>query len=246
MTKDQINTDNIYYYNFTSSSGGRNYEGRYSDSALVGWKGRVYEYQKNLQLLRIINLAGNKLFGEIPREITDLVALVGLDISRNDLIGIIPEDIGRLKNLQTLDLSKNRLSGVIPESMTKLNFLGQLNLSYNNLSGRIPASTQLHSFDASSYDSNAGICGFPVAQKCPGDDRFGPTDDETKDMEKEEEDDNGDEFMKWFYVGMGCGFSVGYGGLLLLLLPCFRLACFQFLQKARKRHFVTTRVNPVL
>ncbi|KAG8638360.1 hypothetical protein MANES_14G019985v8 [Manihot esculenta] len=224
--KQGDNNYNFYDYNFSASSGeDGGFQAKYADSALIGWKGRTYRYDKNLQLLRIINLAENKLSGKIPGEITSLQALVGFNLSRNDLSGRIPLEIGKLKQLQWLDLSRNRLSGVIPDGMAKLYFLSYMDLSYNNLSGRIPTSTQLQSFDASTFSGNSNICGPPVIQKCPGDERpqVGPTNDDRQDNEE-----NDDDFRKWFLAGLASGFSVSFVGILGILVqrPPWRRAFF--------------------
>ena len=72
-------------------------------------KGREDEYGKNLGLLIMINLSGNKLIGKLPIEISSLLELVTLNVSGNNLIGEIPHLIGQLKKLETLDLSRNQL-----------------------------------------------------------------------------------------------------------------------------------------
>ncbi|KDP22194.1 hypothetical protein JCGZ_26025 [Jatropha curcas] len=238
MTRKELVENNIYGYKFPSSSGEDNgFIGSYVDRALIGWKGRAYKFDKSLGLLRIINLAGNKLSGEIPVEITSLRALVALNLSRNDLTGMIPQEIDQLKQLQWLDLSRNNLSGAIPDSMTKLNFLSYLDISYNNLSGRIPTSTQLQSFDGSAFAGNKELCGLPVTEKCPGDDE--PQVVQTID-DTEGDEENDDEFRKWLYGGLASGFSVGFWGVLgiFLLRPSWREACFQFLNKVRDWCFV--------
>ncbi|KAK6233495.1 hypothetical protein QUC31_005901 [Theobroma cacao] len=139
--------------------------GFYIAKAWVGWKGKKYEYERSLGLFRIIDLASNKLDGEIPDEITGLSELVVLNLSRNNLIGLIPKNIGQLKQLQSVDLSYNQLSGPIPDSMADLNFLSFLNLSYNNLSGKIPTGTQLQSLEASAFIGNQALYGPPITQQ---------------------------------------------------------------------------------
>ncbi|PWA41729.1 Leucine-rich repeat-containing protein [Artemisia annua] len=85
------------------------YRARYVFKALLQWKGRQSEYQKTLGLVVSIDLSSNKLSGEIPSEITSLLALVALNLSRNSLTGPIPQDIGQLRRLDFLDLSRNDL-----------------------------------------------------------------------------------------------------------------------------------------
>lgn len=138
---------------------------RYFDSATVVLKGREDEYGKNLGLLMMINLSGNKLIGKLPIEILSLLELFTLNVSGNNLIGEIPHLIGQLKMLETLDLSRNQFSGEIPLSMSELSFLNHLDLSYNHLSGKSPSSTQLQSFEASDFAGNPALCGLPLSQK---------------------------------------------------------------------------------
>ncbi|XP_059633723.1 receptor-like protein EIX2 [Cornus florida] len=126
-------------------------------------KGRELEYS--------IDLSRNTLVGEIPKEITSLVALGTLNFSMNHLNGHIPKNIGNLRWLETLDISNNNLSGPIPQSLSSLTFLAHLNLSYNNLTWRIPSRNQLQTLDdLSIYEGNPLLCGPPLPTKCPGDD----------------------------------------------------------------------------
>ncbi|PON42124.1 LRR domain containing protein [Parasponia andersonii] len=80
----------------------------------------------------------HKLEDEIPREITEVVGLVSLNLSRHKLSGELPSDIGDLKSLDSLDLSNNHFSGEIPSSVSEVDRLSLLDLSNNNLSGKIP------------------------------------------------------------------------------------------------------------
>jgi hypothetical protein len=203
----------------------------YQNKMRVGWKGREDGYESTLGLLRIINLARNKLIGEIPEEITGLLQLLAVNLSGNNLTGEIPQKIGQLKQLESLDFSGNQLSGVIPITMADQNFLAFLNLSNNLLSGRIPLSTQLQSFNASAFTGNLALCGQPLLQKCPG--------DETNQSPPANDDNRGkevvaDEFMKWFCTAMGIGFGVFFWGVsgALLLKRSWRHAYFRFLDES--------------
>jgi len=62
-----------------------------------------------------------------------------------------------------------------------------MNLSFNNLEGKIPLSTQLQSFDPSSYVGNNGLCGPPIINLCPGD-VVSPTRSHDKHITSEDED----------------------------------------------------------
>ena len=49
--------------------------------------------------VRILLLAGNQFFGNIPHSISNASKLEWLDFANNSLTGLIPEDLGRLRNL---------------------------------------------------------------------------------------------------------------------------------------------------
>ncbi|KAI3688259.1 hypothetical protein L1987_81970 [Smallanthus sonchifolius] len=132
----------------------------YADYAMIQWQGNTIEFNKNLGLLKSIDLSSNNLTRRIPYELTDLRELLALNLSNNALVGEIPHKIGEMKNLLTLDLSRNNLSGGLPSSMSQLNFINYIDMSHNNLSGRIPPG-QLQTFDPSRYVDNAGCVGFP-------------------------------------------------------------------------------------
>ncbi|WRX28279.1 Leucine-rich repeat - like 10 [Theobroma cacao] len=204
----------------------------YVDEALLMWKGTKQMYAKILGLLFVIDLSGNKLTGEIPEEITSLRELVALNLSRNLLSGKIPLKIGQLRQLQSLDLSRNNFSGCIPPSLSELTFIGSLDLSYNYLSGKIPTGSQLQLFDPSTFSHNHGLCGPPVTPNCSM---------ETPQGGLERGEDDFDEFMKWFYAGMGLGFAVGFWGFCgaFLLKRSWRHSYFRFLDKVKDWLYVT-------
>ncbi|XP_060973606.1 receptor-like protein EIX2 [Cannabis sativa] len=204
----------------------------YDNKAWVRWKGKTYEYEKILGLLRVIDLSSNKLIGEIPMELTNLVGLVQLNLSWNSLKGNIPLNIGNLSKLEALDFSHNNFSGQIPIGLAKMSSLAYLDLSYNHLSGTIPTSTQLQSFNASSYVGNDdyGLCGLPLLTKCPGDDHpiFKDDDDDDSDFDDQKWFD-----MSWFYIGLEVGFALGFIGVCgalyrnsFLLDACLFSGCF--------------------
>jgi hypothetical protein len=108
---------------------------KYDDTLEVVVKGQYLDYTSNIIYMVGLDLSHNNLVGEIPKEITLLVGLRALFISRNQLSGKIPEKIGLLQSLESLDLSWNDFSGQIPSSLSGMTMLSKLNLSYNNLSG---------------------------------------------------------------------------------------------------------------
>ncbi|XP_052486456.1 receptor-like protein EIX1 [Gossypium raimondii] len=207
---------------------------RYVDEALITWKGTKQNYPQ-LGLLLAIDLSCNKLRGEIPEELISLQELVALNLSRNFFTGKILQKIGHLRQLEVLDLSRNKFSGNIPTSLSELTFLSILDLSYNDLSGKIPTSTQLQSFDPSSFSHNSGLCGPPVSPNCsmveppPGKPAVGG------------EEDSDDQFMKWFYIGMGLGFVVGFWGFcgVVFFKRSWRHSYYRYLDSAKDWVYVS-------
>ncbi|KAH7527932.1 hypothetical protein FEM48_Zijuj05G0018600 [Ziziphus jujuba var. spinosa] len=190
--------------------GWENYEivGSYYESYVVNMKGQPLRYTKTLSLVTVLDLSGNNLSGDLLIEITNLLGLRVIDLSRNQITGHIPESISKLKLLVSLDLSRNSFSGAIPQSLGTLSFLGYLNLSNNDLSGPIPYKDHMSTFDEFSFAGNLGLCGGPLAVKCPSDD----DDDEKSDKGRTTSKDagNGDSFIdKWFYLSIGLGFAAG-------------------------------------
>ncbi|KAF7824589.1 receptor-like protein EIX2 [Senna tora] len=228
--------------------GGRYSEEYYKESLVMNMKGMSLEYTKTLSLVTSIDLSGNNLSGRFPQELTTLSGLEILNLSRNHLTGNIPGSISNMHQLSSLDLSSNQISGAIPPSMSSLSFLEYLNLSNNNLSGAIPYTSQMTTFEATSYAGNLGLCGLPLPLKCPGDD-----DDPNKGASNEKNDGDDGIIDKWFYLSVGLGFAVG------LLVPYMILAVkrswsdvyfdfvdfivFRLLVKIRKRRINRGRRN---
>ncbi|OAY29741.2 hypothetical protein MANES_15G164401v8 [Manihot esculenta] len=189
---------------------GRGCYNEYQENIFATIHGHELRYTKTVSLLAGIDLSGNNLSGEFPKDITKLVGLEVLNLSRNYISGQIPENISEMRQLLSLDLSSNSLSGPIPQGMSSMTFLESLNLSNNNLSGRIPYKSQMTTFRASSFAGNSGLCGEPLALKCPGNDSNNKDghDDSDSGRKDEADDDNG--FIgKLFYLSIGMGFAVG-------------------------------------
>ncbi|KAG6587805.1 putative leucine-rich repeat receptor-like serine/threonine-protein kinase, partial [Cucurbita argyrosperma subsp. sororia] len=85
-----------------------------------------------------LHLDGNLIYGAIPPSISNLKNLTLLNLSSNLLNGTIPSELSRLRNLERFYLSNNSISGEIPSSLGEIPRLGLLDLSRNNLSGSIP------------------------------------------------------------------------------------------------------------
>ncbi|KAF3435979.1 hypothetical protein FNV43_RR23071 [Rhamnella rubrinervis] len=182
----------------------------YENDAMLMWKGLEYKYDKILGLLRLTDLSSNRLSGQIPATLANLVELVQVNLSRNHLSGIIPMNIGELSRLESLDLSHNQLSGKIPMGLAKLSSLSYLDLSNNHLWSKIPTSTQLQSFNSSTYAGNSGLCGPTLTSTCPGDEPVSVPSNSSDGNESYVEDGEDWLDMSWFNIGIGVGFAVGF------------------------------------
>ncbi|XP_050145999.1 receptor-like protein EIX1 isoform X3 [Malus sylvestris] len=192
------------------------YEFGVPENAILVTKGIEMEYRKILGFVKGIDLSCNFMYGEIPEELTSLLALQSLNLSNNRFTRRIPSKIGNMARLESLDFSMNRLDGEIPPSMANLTFLSHLNLSYNNLTGRIPESTQLQSLDQSSFVGNE-LCGAPLNKNCSTNGVIPPP-------TVEQDGGEGYSLLKdgWFYVSLGVGFFTGFWivlGSLLVNMP---------------------------
>ncbi|XP_072963434.1 receptor-like protein EIX2 [Typha angustifolia] len=171
-------------------------------SLFVITKGQILEYQNdNIYFMLSLDLSGNSLTGEIPKQIGALAGLKNMNLSANRLIGNIPETMNGLRSLESLDLSNNELFGEIPSTLSALTFLSHLNLSYNNLSGRIPREGKLETFDDPTiYIGNSNLCGPPTSKNCSGNQTT------MSDLLEHEDGYN----MSSLYFSMGLGFAVGF------------------------------------
>ncbi|KAL3575803.1 hypothetical protein D5086_023904 [Populus alba] len=168
------------------SSNGISYSismGGFYENAVLVMKRKIVKYGTILNIVRSMDLSSNNLPGEIPEEVTSLIILQSLNLSHNHFHRIIPENIGE-----------------IPSSTSRLTFLNYLNLSYKNLKGKIPSSTQLQSFDASSFLGNA-LWGAPLEENCT-------VVNET--YAKEGGEGQGNKELNGVYVSMELGFVVSF------------------------------------
>ncbi|KAG5629263.1 hypothetical protein H5410_000980 [Solanum commersonii] len=205
-----------------------NYSSRYGtliESAMVMTKGNMYQYDTILVLFTSLDMSSNNLSGDIPTSVTRLTGLRSFNLSKNNLTGRIPNDIGDMKVLESVDLSENQLYGQIPQSFSSLPTLSYLNLSDNNLSGMIPLSTQLQSFDPTSFQGNK-FCGLPLLVNCSSDGNI--------PNHKHEDDESDKDEVDWFYISMAIGFALSFWGVCgsLFFKRSWRHAYFRFLDRS--------------
>ncbi|XP_047155180.1 receptor-like protein EIX2 [Vigna umbellata] len=208
--------------------------GGYDLNALLTWKGSEQMFMnKGLSLLKSIDLSSNRFSEEIPVEIEKLSGLISLNLSRNNLIGKIPSNIGKLASLDSLDLSRNRLVGSIPPSLAQIYGLGVLDLSHNHLSGEIPTSTQLQSFNKSSYEDNLDLCGPPLEKLCIGGE---PTQKPNVNVYKDEYSI----FSSEFFMSMGIGFALSFWTVFgsILFKRSWQQSYFNFLNNLKDNVYV--------
>lgn len=86
-----------------------------------------------MKKLQILNLADNKLTGQLSGWCEHMASLEVLDLSENSLSGVLPTSISRLSNLTYLDISFNKLIGELSElHFTNLSRLDALVLASNS------------------------------------------------------------------------------------------------------------------
>jgi len=111
---------------------------RVLDLARNAFWGQIPPAFGDLNRLERLDLEGNRLSGGIPRELVRLSELRDLSVRGNQLSGPVLPELGDLGGLERLDLARNHLSGEIPPELAKLVDLKSLDLSENSLSGRVP------------------------------------------------------------------------------------------------------------
>ncbi|KAL2334849.1 hypothetical protein Fmac_016062 [Flemingia macrophylla] len=209
-------------------------------NVLLMWKGQDYVFLNPEYHLKSIDLSSNKLSGEIPKQVGNLLGLVSLNLSRNKLDGEIPLEMGNLIWLEFLDLSRNHLHGKIPSTLSKIDRLGVLDLSNNDLTGRIPWGRQLQTFDTSSFEGNIGLCGQQLNKSCPENNTTAQPQGQAI-----HEDDETSVLYEALYMSLGIGFFAGFWGLLgsLLLWKPWRIVYLRFLNRLSEYILLMVELN---
>ncbi|MCY4416334.1 MAG: hypothetical protein OXE87_08510 [Chloroflexi bacterium] len=124
-------------YQSTNGGNWENNDNWLSDAPGNRWHGVTTDLDGHVVVL---DLRDNRLNGEIPPALGDLVNLRELRLRENQLRGAIPPELGKLANLEVLSLVHNRLDGPIPPELGNLPNLKQFAAWSNQLSGEIPSS----------------------------------------------------------------------------------------------------------
>lgn len=184
--------------------------GFYQDSIEIVYKGNFVKFERILTILTAIDFSDNRLEGAIPKSIGRLVSLRALNMSHNALTGKIPAQLGGMIDLESLDLSCNQLSGEIPQELTSLTFLDVLNLSNNQLVGEIPQARQFSTFNSSSFEGNARLCGPQLSESPCGAWPYNPGE---KNVSK-----SSDRVDVVLFLFVGLGFGVGFATAIVVKL----------------------------
>ncbi|XP_066395967.1 MDIS1-interacting receptor like kinase 2-like [Miscanthus floridulus] len=110
----------------------------------------------NLTSIRFQYLHLNKLSVDLCRRLLGGLQMV-LDVSSNKLMGNLPAELGNLVMLEVLNLSHNQFSGSIPSSIGSMASLSTIDVSYNNMGGPLPIGHQFHNASAKWFLHNKGL-----------------------------------------------------------------------------------------
>ncbi|KAL9829995.1 Receptor-like protein 42 [Arabidopsis thaliana] len=188
----------------------------YLEAIDLQYKGLSMEQKRVVTSSATIDFSGNRLEGEIPESIGLLKALIALNLSNNAFTGHIPLSLANLVKLESLDLSSNQLSGTIPNGLRTLSFLAYVNVSHNQLIGEIPQGTQITGQPKSSFEGNAGLCGFPLQESCFG------TNAPAQHPKEEEEEEEDEQVLNWKAVAIGYGIGVLLGLAIAQLIALYK------------------------
>ncbi|KAI4316952.1 hypothetical protein L6164_024874 [Bauhinia variegata] len=106
-------------------------------------------------------LMQNFFYGPIPDEIGNCKSL-----KKNRLVGEIPKGIKNMVDLSILNLSRNDMTGQVPDEIRFMTSLTTLDLSNNNFVGILPTGGQFIVFNDRSFSGNPDLC-LPRHQYCP-------------------------------------------------------------------------------
>ena len=101
--------------------------------------GQLPESICELEKLRVLDFAFNRIEGSIPHTLSRMTDLIEIRLGKNNLTGKIPESIVNLNQLKVLDFFDNELSGTLPANIDRLEKIEVISISKNNLIGCLPS-----------------------------------------------------------------------------------------------------------
>ena len=141
----------VTFYHTTGGANWKNQSNWLSEVPIAEWAGVTADADGRVTRM---DMARNRLAGEIPSELGSLSKLTVLNLSRNRLNGEIPPELGNLSNLEFLSVGGNPLTGEIPPELGRLTNLKRLDLRdfydvdgktvYDQFTGCLPV--DLHRF----------------------------------------------------------------------------------------------------
>ena len=126
-----LEQDSLALVALYNSTDGANWTNAWDlNQPVSSWYGIVVD----LGQVTAIRLGDNNLSGTLPEQISNLTALIELNLYANNLSGAIPPEFGGLANLEHLYLHTNQLSGAIPPELGDLERLQAMDVNTNKLS----------------------------------------------------------------------------------------------------------------
>ncbi|KAM3239177.1 hypothetical protein P3L10_014211 [Capsicum annuum] len=107
----------------------------------------------NLQDLVVLDLSSNNVKLEACKIWQTFL------LRHNKLQGDIPDSMSNMVGLEFLDLSHNNISGIIPKCLEKLQNLKYFNVSVNKLYGEIPSGGPSKNLSSQFFIHNEALCG---------------------------------------------------------------------------------------
>ncbi|KAL3531184.1 hypothetical protein ACH5RR_010506 [Cinchona calisaya] len=137
---DELKVNNSAHCSWTGIQCNLNGAVEKLDLSHMNLSGIVSDDIQWLQSLTYLNLCGNGFSSPLPKSLTNLPALVSVDLSQNNFVDGFPIGFGRASELLTLNASSNNFSGYLPEDLGNATFLETLDLRGNFFEGSIPKS----------------------------------------------------------------------------------------------------------
>ncbi|XP_031130046.1 probable LRR receptor-like serine/threonine-protein kinase At3g47570 [Ipomoea triloba] len=100
--------------------------------------GEIPQALSTCRRLKALSLSGNQLSGRFPAQICNISSLQELYLVGMNLTGIIPNEIGELSILRRFIVFQNHLTGMIPSSIGNISTLEDFVVGDNNLQGNVP------------------------------------------------------------------------------------------------------------